>query len=108
MSKSTNQTMSAQERLAIRISNMIGSPKAQLHRQARIHKLDTDPEEVWDLLIGALAESAELEVTFEDDGDVTIRWEEDKEAAKDDEGDGFITIEAFDWEKDTAASGRGE
>ena len=107
MSKSANQTMSAQERLAIRISNMIGSPKAQLHRQARIHKLDSDPEEVWDLLIGALAESTELEVTFEDDGDVTIRWEEDKETAKE-ESDDFITIGAFEWEKDFAASGRGE
>lgn len=96
MSKSANQTVSAQERLAIRISNMIGSPKAQLQRQARIHKLESDPEEVWDLLIGALAESTELEVIFEDDGDVTIRWEEDKEAAARVEAEDFINIEAFD------------
>jgi len=96
MSKSAKQTMSAQERLAIRISNMIGSPKAQLHRQARIHKLDTDPDEVWELLMGALAESIELEVTFEDDGDVTIRWEEDKDAEREEGGEESITVEVID------------
>lgn len=75
MYRPAKQAISAQERLSIRISNMIASPKAQLERRVRIHQLDTDPDNVWELVLESLAESADLDVTFEDDGDVTIRWE---------------------------------
>jgi len=93
MSKSAKETMSAQERLSIRISNMINSPKAQLHRQARIHKLETDPVEVWEMVLEGLAESAELDVTFEDDGDVTIRWEPESREVTD---EGEASVEQID------------
>ena len=90
MSKPAKPTMSAQERLSIRISNMITSPKAQLERRVRVHQLDTDPDDVWELVLECLAESAELDVTFEDDGDVTIRWEADAREVTD---EGKVSVE---------------
>ncbi|KTT57158.1 hypothetical protein NS337_00500 [Pseudomonas oryzihabitans] len=90
MSKPAKQTMSAQERLSIRISNMITSPKAQLERRVRVHQLDTDPDHVWELVLESLAESAELDVTFEDDGDVTIRWEPESREVTD---EGEVSVE---------------
>lgn len=90
MSKPAKPTMSAQERLSIRISNMITSPKAQLERRVRVHQLDTDPADVWELVLECLAESAELDVTFEDDGGVTIRWELDAREVTD---EGEVSVE---------------
>lgn len=90
MSTPAKQTMSAQERLSIRISNMITSPKAQLERRVRVHQLDSDPDGVWELVLDSLAEAAELDVTFEDDGDVTIRWEPESREVTD---EGEVSVE---------------
>ncbi|MCO8161043.1 DUF1654 domain-containing protein [Pseudomonas sp. 21LCFQ010] len=67
------------DRLAIRISNMINSPQAQHRRSALIHRLDTDPEEVWDELVGLLVDTDGLTVVFQDDGDVLVSWEKQEE-----------------------------
>ncbi|MCY1379918.1 hypothetical protein D9M69_676840 [compost metagenome] len=54
---------------------MISAPKAQLDRCVRIHRLDTDDDEAWDGVMELLAETDGLDVTFNDDGTVTLRWE---------------------------------
>lgn len=67
--------LSAQERLAIRISSMVGAPRAQLERRVTIHRLDSEPDQVWDEVLEILAETEGLEMTLEDDGSLTLMWE---------------------------------
>jgi hypothetical protein len=66
--------LTALEKLGLRVSAMINSPKAQLERQVLIHRLDTDPDEAWDGVMELLAETDGLEMTFNDDGGVTLKW----------------------------------
>lgn len=77
------------ERLGLRISSMINAPKAQLERRVTIHRLDTDTDEAWDGVMELLAETDGLEMTFNDDGSVSLRWhlesDEDHQA-----GDGDV------------------
>lgn len=63
------------EKLGLRVSAMINSPKAQLERQARIHKLDTDTDEAWAEVMDLLGETDGLHLEFADDGDVIVRWD---------------------------------
>lgn len=63
------------ERLGLRVSAMINSPKAQLERQARIHRLDTDPDEAWSGVMELLGETDGLRLEFEEEGDVIVRWD---------------------------------
>jgi hypothetical protein len=63
------------EKLGLRVSAMIGSPKAQLERQARIHRLDTDTEEAWYTIMELLAETDGLDLLFDDEGNVVVTWE---------------------------------
>lgn len=63
------------ERLGLRVSAMINSPKAQLERQARIHRLDTDTDEAWGGVIDLLAETDGLKLEFAEEGDVIVRWD---------------------------------
>ncbi|WP_043309476.1 DUF1654 domain-containing protein [Pseudomonas sp. ML96] len=72
--QSERSVMSGQERLALRISMMIGSPRAQLERWTTVHRLDTDTEEAWEGVMEILAETDGIEMTFNDDGSVTLRW----------------------------------
>jgi len=67
--------MAGIERLGLRVSNMINHPVAQLQRWVTIHRLDTDGEREWDEVIGVLSETEGIEMTFNDDGTVTLRWE---------------------------------
>lgn len=67
--------MTGLEKLGLRVSAMIGSPKAQLERQARIHRLDTDTDEAWDGVMELLGETDGLHLEFADDGDVIVRWD---------------------------------
>ena len=67
--------MSGVERLTLRVSSMINHPIAQIQRWVTIHRLDTDGDREWEEVMGVLAETDELDVTFEDDGAVTVRWE---------------------------------
>lgn len=63
------------ERLGLRVSAMIGSPKAQLERRAVIHRLDTDTDEAWDSIMELLAETDGLALVFDDEGNVIVTWE---------------------------------
>lgn len=66
--------LTALEKLGLRVSAMINSPKAQLERQVLIHRLDTDPDEAWDGVMELLSETDGLEMIFTDDGGVTLKW----------------------------------
>ena len=63
------------ERLNLRVSNMINHPVAQIQRWVTIHRLDRDGDREWDEVMGLLSETDELEMTFNDDESVTLRWE---------------------------------
>ncbi|RMP00704.1 hypothetical protein ALQ31_00270 [Pseudomonas amygdali pv. morsprunorum] len=67
--------MSGVERLGLRVSGMINHPIAQVQRWVKIHRLDTDGDREWEEVVGVLAATDELDLTFEDDGAVTVRWE---------------------------------
>lgn len=70
------QAMSGMERLALRVSSMINHPVAQAQRWVTIHRLDTDGEREWEEVLGVIADTDELELTLNDDGSVTVRWEQ--------------------------------
>ena len=67
--------MSGMERLNLRVSNMINHPVAQDQRWVTIHRLDTDGDREWDEVMGILSETDGIEMTFNDDESVTLRWE---------------------------------
>lgn len=67
--------MSGVERLGLRVSGMINHPIAQIQRWVRIHRLDTDGDREWEEVMGVLSATDELDLTFEQDGAVTVRWE---------------------------------
>jgi hypothetical protein len=75
------QEMSGVERLGLRVSSMINHPIAQERRWATIHRLDNDGDREWDEVMGLLAETDGIDITFNDDETVTLRWE----ASADDE-----------------------
>lgn len=85
--------LTALERLGLRVSAMINSPKAQLERRVVIHRLDTDPDEAWDGVMELLAETDGLEIAFNDDGGVTLQW---AQATEDDlklDAEEFVSVE---------------
>ena len=63
------------ERLGLRVSNMINHPVAQIQRWVTIHRLDSDGDREWKEVIGVLSETDGIDMTFNDDGSVTLRWE---------------------------------
>ena len=67
--------MSGVERLGLRVSGMINHPFAQERRWVKIHRLDNDGDMEWHEVMGLLSETDELDVTFDDDGAVTVKWE---------------------------------
>lgn len=67
--------MSGLERLSLRVSSMINHPVAQIQRWVTIHRLDTDGEREWEEVMGIISEADAIEMTFNDDESVTIRWE---------------------------------
>jgi len=54
---------------------MINHPVAQIQRWVTIHRLDTDGEREWEEVMGLLSETECIDMTFNDDESVTIRWE---------------------------------
>jgi hypothetical protein len=68
--------MSGLERLALRVSSMINHPVAQIQRWVTIHRLDTDGDREWEEVLSVIAETDVLELTLNDDGSVTVRWEQ--------------------------------
>ncbi|KPG69274.1 DUF1654 domain-containing protein [Pseudomonas libanensis] len=70
------EEVSGMERLALRVSSMINHPVAQAQRWVTIHRLDTDRDREWEEVLSVIAETDELELTLNDDGSVTVRWEQ--------------------------------
>jgi len=70
------QEMSGVERLGLRVSSMINHPVAQAQRWVKIHRLDTDGDREWEEVLGVIADTDELELMLNDDGSVTVRWEQ--------------------------------
>ncbi|MDT3230897.1 DUF1654 domain-containing protein [Pseudomonas sp. rhizo25] len=68
--------MSGIERLGLRVSSMISHPVAQAQRWVTIHRLDTDGDREWKEVLSVIAETDELELSHNDDGSVTVRWEQ--------------------------------
>lgn len=70
------QAMSGMERLGLRVSSMINHPTAQHQRWVTIHRLETDGDREWDEVMSLLAETDDLEMTFNDESEsVTLKWE---------------------------------
>lgn len=69
------QELTAMDRLGLRVSTMINAPKAQLERTVTIHRLDTDSDEAWGGVMELLVETDGLEITFNEEGSVTLQWE---------------------------------
>ncbi|NMX84356.1 DUF1654 domain-containing protein [Pseudomonas sp. WS 5010] len=70
------EEVSGMERLALRVSSMINHPVAQAQRWVTIHRLDTDGDREWEEVLSVIADTDELELTLNDDGSVTVRWEQ--------------------------------
>jgi hypothetical protein len=90
------EEMTGLERLSLRVSSMINHPLAQTQRWVTIHRLDTDGDMEWEEVMGLLAETPELDLTFDDDGSVTVRWEQSAAQDRDDfiiEEDSEIEVE---------------
>lgn len=88
------QEMTALERLGLRVSSMINHPIAQSQRWVTIHRLDTDGDMEWEEVMGLLAETPELDLTFNDDESVTVRWEPQSADDRDD------LVAERDWEEE--------
>lgn len=88
------QEMNGLERLSLRVSSMINHPLAQTQRWVTIYRLDTDGEAEWDEVMGLLVETPELDLTFNDDESVTVRWEQQSAEDRDD-----LVVER-DWEEE--------
>ena len=69
------QEMSGIERLGLRVSSMINHPVAQTQRWVTIHRLDTDGDREWEEVLWLLSETDGLDMTLNDDGSITLRWE---------------------------------
>lgn len=91
--------MTGLERLGLRVSSMINHPIAQTQRWVTIHRLDTDGEAEWEEVIGLLAETPELDLTFNDDGTLTVRWERSALQERDD----FVIEEGSEYEVEEEA-----
>jgi len=69
------QEMSAVEKLGLRVSSMINSPRAQDRCSALIHRLDTDRDAEWEEVMGRISETDGVSMIFQDDGGVLLEWE---------------------------------
>lgn len=66
--------LTALERLGLRVSAMINSPRAQLERTVTIHRLDTDGDEDWAAVLDLLGETEGLTIAHDDEGGITLFW----------------------------------
>ena len=67
--------MSGIERLGLRVSSMINHPVAQVQRWVTIHRLDTDGDREWEEVMGLLSETDGIDMTFNNDESVMLKWE---------------------------------
>ncbi|HFK1917760.1 TPA: DUF1654 domain-containing protein, partial [Pseudomonas aeruginosa] len=63
------------QKVRLRVSAMISSPRAQAERRALIWKAQGDPEEAWQQVLEELAETDGLKMSLGEDGVVTLAWE---------------------------------
>lgn len=63
------------ERLRLRVSAMIQSPKAQAAHQASIWRLESDTDQAWTQVMEELRETDGLEMTENEDGTITLQWD---------------------------------
>lgn len=76
------------ERLRLRISSMVGSPKAQADRRAVVWRLDSDTDEAWSQVMDELAETDGLVVTKLEDGTAVLEWQPSDEEGEGAQGEG--------------------
>ncbi|WP_425327649.1 DUF1654 domain-containing protein [Pseudomonas nitroreducens] len=62
------------DRLRLRVSEMIHSPRAQAAHRATIWRIDSDTDAAWSQVLGELAETDGLELTHNEDGTVQLQW----------------------------------
>lgn len=74
------------DRLRLRVSSMIHSPKAQAECRAAIWRLDSDTDQAWRQVMEELAETDGLEMTENEDGTITLQWEAAADDGSVDEG----------------------
>lgn len=87
------QEISGMERLGLRVSSMINHPVAQVQRWVTIHRLDTDGDREWEEVMALLSETDGIDMTFNDDESVTLRWEASAEEDHVMEVDDLETVE---------------
>lgn len=85
VSESTGSGLHELDRLRLRISAMVGSPKAQADRRVVIWRLDSDTDEAWTQVMDELAETDGLTVTKLEDGTAVLEWQPAEE-----EGEGVL------------------
>lgn len=81
------------ERLSLRVSNMINHPVAQIQRWVTIHRLDTDGEREWEEVMGLLSETDGIDMTFNNDESVTLKWEAQAEEDRVVEVEGALEVD---------------
>jgi len=87
------QEMTGLEKLGLRVSSMINHPVAQAQRWVTIHRLDTDGDREWEEVMGLLSETDGIDMTFNDDESVTLRWEASEEEDRVVEVDSMEAVE---------------
>jgi len=75
---------SAEQPLLGQFSVSGNNPIAQSQRWVTIHRLDTDGDMEWEKVMELLVETPELDMTFNDDDSVTVRWEPQSAEDRDD------------------------
>jgi hypothetical protein len=73
--EASQREMTGLDRLSLRLSNMINHPVAQIQRWVTIYRLDSDGDREWEEVMGVLSETDGIDMTFNDDESVTLRWE---------------------------------
>ncbi|HCA5981786.1 DUF1654 domain-containing protein [Pseudomonas aeruginosa] len=71
------------DKVRLRVSAMISSPRAQVERRASIWKAQGDSEEAWQQVLEELAETEGLEMTRNEDGTVLLTWQSSEEEGTD-------------------------
>lgn len=74
--KSKNQALpTAVQQIGARLQKVINTPTAQKDRAALLYKSPDEQQEDWDLIIEAILETDGVDISYEDDGAVRVRWE---------------------------------
>lgn len=70
-----SQEMTAVQKLGLRVSSMINSPRAQERCSALIHRMDSDQDVDWEEVMSQISETDGVNMVFQDDGGVLLEWE---------------------------------